>query len=230
MKSKKKSFDLKKSFYSKNPVYVYGILDPYTAHVAKFVYNMGFSANSITIITFFIGIMGIASLFIFSGYNGLVIAAILIAFRNLGDTIDGKIARGSGTASSLGGFSDIVIDWLFFHAAFFIAIGFLTNHPIIGFLCVIGYMSREFARTKFTHFYGTKITETEDAKKITEIVSILKKYDLATVFLFIPIFLLINQPAFIIYFVLITEYFLLFGELAFDFFCLIKQQKIANKK
>ena len=38
-----------------------------------------------------------------NNYLGLVIAAILITIRNIGDTIDGKIARGSGIKSSYGG-------------------------------------------------------------------------------------------------------------------------------
>ncbi|MBI4116581.1 CDP-alcohol phosphatidyltransferase family protein [Candidatus Pacearchaeota archaeon] len=221
---KRAEFDSKKALYAKNPVYLYGLLDKYTVHVARWVYNFGLSANAVTLITFFIGILSIAAMFIFPGYKGIVIAAVLLILRNLGDTIDGKIARGSGTMSSFGGFSDIIIDWLFFHAAFLVSIGFLTGHEIIGFLSVLGYMSREFARTKFTHFYGAKITETNEAQKISGIVSIVKKYDLATVFLFAPIFLLIGKPEFIIYLVAVMEYSLLMGELFFDFMLLHRKK------
>lgn len=225
MQKNRPEFEIEKCLYKENPVFAYRFLDPYTAHIAKFVYHIGFSANAVTFITFIIGLLSIAAIFIIPGYNGLIIAAILLILRNLGDTIDGKVARGSGTSSAFGGFSDIIIDWLFFHAAFLIAIGFLTGHEIIGFLSVLGYMSREFARTKFAHFHGIKITETNEAKKISWIVSIVRKYDLATVFLFAPVFLIMNQPALIIYFVAIMEYSLLLGELGFDFMLLHKNRK-----
>lgn len=172
---------------------------------------------------------GIAAMLILNNYLGLVIAAILITIKTLGDAIDGKIARGSETASPMGGFLDIIVDWLFFHAAFFIAIGILTGHIMIGFLCVTGYMSREFARTKFTAKYGTKITETSEAKKVSGIVSIVKKYDLAALTLIAPLILLLNQPALIIYVAVIMEYGLLFGELIFDFVCLSRLSNQAKK-
>lgn len=223
-------FNLKKANYSENPVFISKLLDPYTVKIAKFMYNLGFSANLITFLNFIIGITAIVIILTIKSYVAMIVAAILITLRNIGDTIDGKIARGSNTVSKIGWFSDIISDWLFFHAGFFIALGFLTNNIVIGFLCVTGYMSREFARRVFTKIHGVHIAETEEAKKISLIASVVKKYDLANVFWIIPIFLLINQPAFIIYAVAIIEYVLLFGELGFDFFCLVKGNKKQKSK
>jgi phosphatidylglycerophosphate synthase len=222
---KRAKFDLKKSLYGRNPVFISRLLDPYTAKIARFMYNLGFTANRVTLISFILGLSSIAALFIWKNYTGLIIAAVLLTFRNIGDTIDGKIARGSENPTPVGGFSDIIVDWIFFHAAFFIAIGILTNHIIIGFLCVTGYMSREFTRRKFTEKHGIKITETEESKKIPKLVSLIRLYDLASVFWIIPLLLLINQLSIIIYFVAIVEYTLLLGELAFDYYLFSKDKK-----
>ena len=220
-------FDINKTLYADNPCWLFKkIIDPWTPPIAKFLYNIGLSANILTLISFVLGISGIAAMVLFRNYWGLVIAAVLITMRTLGDALDGKIARGSGTATPFGGFLDIIVDWLFFHAAFFIAIGYITGHIWLGFLCVTGYMSREFARTKFTKSYGVKVTETGEAKKIGGIVSLLKKYDIAGVTLLSPILLLLNQAVWIIIIVAIVEYTLMLGELAFDFRLLwkLKQQ------
>lgn len=230
MKNRPK-FDITKTNYPDNPCWLFKkVIDPFTPPLARFVYNLGFSANAVSVISFIIGMSGIAAMLILNNYLGLVIAAILITIRTLGDAIDGKIARATGTAAPLGSFLDIIVDWLFFHAAFFITIGFLTGHIVIGFLCVTGYMSREFARTKFTQKYGAKITETSGAKKVSRIVSIVKKYDIAAVTLLAPILLLLNQPVWIIYFVVVMEYSLLFGELFFDFIALGRISNQAKKQ
>jgi phosphatidylglycerophosphate synthase len=218
-------FDLKKSLYGRNSVFISRILDPYTAKIAKFVYNLGLTANNVTLISFLLGMSSIASLFIWRDYDGIIIASILLTLRNIGDTIDGKIARGSGNPTSVGGFSDIIVDWIFFHAAFFVAIGILTDNLLVGFLCVTGYMSREFTRRKFTEKYGVKITETDESKKIPKIVSLIRIYDLGSVFWIIPFVLLINQPVWIIYFIAFAEYSLLLGELIFDYRCFLKKEE-----
>lgn len=226
---KRAKFDIKKCCYKENTVYLAKIFDPYTAKIARFVYNtFGISANMMTLITFLIGITSLAVLFFVRSYTGLVIAAILIFIRNLTDTLDGKIARGTGTSSSVGGFSDIITDWVFFHAAFFIILGYITNNLFIGFLCVTGYMSREFTRRKFTEKYGVKVTETSEAKKMPLLVSIVKKYDLGEVTILSPLALVLINPAWIIYFVAIMEYLLLFAEISFDYYCFLKESK--NKK
>lgn len=216
--SEKKKFDVKKAIIPNHTMVISKILDPYTVHIAKFLYNIRISANLATLLTFLLGMSGIAIMILMPNYLGLVIAAVLITLRNIGDTVDGKIARGSDTKSPVGGFLDIVTDWIIFHAAFFVALGFLTGNIVVGFLCVTGYMSREFTRTKFTHFHGKKITETSEAKKIPFVVYIARRYDLGTIFWIIPIMMLIINPVFILYFIAIIEYSLLLGEFAFDLF------------
>jgi len=224
MKTQQK-FDEKKALYDYNDVYIARLLDPYTVKIAKVMHNLGFTPNLTTLITFFFGMLSIFMLLLFQNYFGIVFAAILIFLRNIGDTVDGKIARGTGNLSGLGGFLDIITDWLFFHALFFITVGVLTNHLAIGFLCVTGYMSREFTRRKFTEIYGIKITETKTAKKLSGIVSVVRKYDLGSSFWLIPLAMILMPLFWIILFTAVVEYSLLFGEFALDIILFLKNKR-----
>ncbi|MCL5018849.1 MAG: CDP-alcohol phosphatidyltransferase family protein [Candidatus Pacearchaeota archaeon] len=225
MKKEKPKFDITKCCYQENTVNLARLCDPYTAKIARFVYDtFGISANAMTLITFIISIISLSVLFFVRTYEGLVISAILILIRNLTDTLDGKIARGTGTITPVGGFTDLITDWLFYHAAFFIIVGYLTDNIFIGFLCVTGYMSREFARRKFTEKYGNKITEVSEAKKIPFVVSVVKKYNLGEVTILTPLALVLIPPVWIIYFVAFMEYSLLLAELSFDYYCFFKKK------
>ena len=226
---KRPGFDVKKAIYPDgNPVYLAGLQDKFTVKVAKFFYDIGFTANLMTLTTFIIAISSILVLLFVRSYTGLVIAAILVFLRNIGDMADGKIARGSNSKSAIGGFSDLISDWIIFLPAFFITLGYITGHIVIGFLCVMGYMSREFTRTKFTYFHGKKITETKEANEIPGIVSIVRKYDLGSTFILMPLFLILINPLWIIYAVFVIEYTLLSGELIFDYYCFLKTKKREN--
>ena len=112
MMKKKSKFDSKKALYGENPVYLYGLLDPYTVHIAKWIHDLGFTPNQVTFFNLIIGMGAVALIFFVPTYLSFVIVAILITLRNLGDTIDGKIARGGDMKSPLGGFLDIVTDWI----------------------------------------------------------------------------------------------------------------------
>ena len=226
---KRPEFDVKKAIYPDgNPVYLAGLQDRFTVKVAKFFYDIGFTANLMTLMTFVVAMSSILVLLFVRSYTGFVIAAILIFLRNIGDMADGKIARGSNSKSAIGGFSDLISDWIIFLPAFFITLGYITGHMVIGFLCVMGYMSREFTRTKFTYFHGKKITETKEAKEIPVIVSIVRKYDLGSSFILMPLFLILINPLWIIYAVFVIEYTLLSGELIFDYYCFLKTKKQNN--
>lgn len=218
-------FNIEKCKYGENPVYISKLIDPYTSHLAKFFYYLGLTGDIVTIIGFLIGLTGIIIMFYYQTYLSLIIAAILITIKNLGDTIDGKITRGSEIKSTYGGFTDIVFDWLFFMPLLYLSLGHITGHFFIGFLCIIGYMSREFARRKFQIKYGIKITETKEAEKVNGIRSIVTKYDQANAQWILPIFLFINQPLIFIYAIAIIEYTLFFGELGFDYYCFFQKQK-----
>jgi phosphatidylglycerophosphate synthase len=223
---KRPEFKIERCVYPNgNPVYLYGLIDPYTAKMAEFMYNkLHLTANKTTILAFITGFAALAVMYYYQSFIGILIAAILITIRNFADTIDGKIARGTNTLSPLGGYSDIVSDWIFFHAAFFVVLGFMTNNVVLGFLCVTGYMSREFQRRMFEVKYGKKNAETADAKKISGIVSLVKKYDLAAWFLVLPIILLI-EPVWVLYITFVIEYGLLFAELAFNYRILIRDNQ-----
>jgi len=218
-------FDLKKSHYEDNSVYLSKLIDPYTAHIAKWAYNIRLTADMVSLIGFILGFSGLFIILYYQTYYALIVAAALITLKNIGDTIDGKIARGSGIKSTYGGFTDIVFDWSFFMPLMYISLGYITGHPQIGFLVVIGYMSREFNRRKFHQKYGMKVTETSEAKKLSGIKSLVVKYDQANAQWLMPIFLIINQPLVFIYLILAIEYTLLLGELAFDYYCFFKKQE-----
>src|SRR3990167_1884037 len=103
---KRPEFDVKKAIYPDgNPVYLAGLQDRFTVKIAKFFYDIGFTANLMTLVTFIIAISSILVLLFIRNYTGLVIAAILIFLRNIGDMADGKIARGSNSKSAIGGFA-----------------------------------------------------------------------------------------------------------------------------
>lgn len=218
-------FDMERCRYENNSVSLSKLIDPYTSHLSKFAYDLGLTGDMVTIIGFLIGIAGIAIMFYYQTYLSIIIAAVLITIKNIGDTIDGKITRGSGIKSTYGGFTDIVFDWLFFMPALYLTLGHITGHPYIGFLCIIGYMGREFTRRKFHIKYGAKITDTKEAQKITVVKLIVTKYDQANAQWIAPLFLLINQPLIFIYAIAIIEYILFLGELAFDYHCFFEKQK-----
>ncbi|MBS3080625.1 CDP-alcohol phosphatidyltransferase family protein [Candidatus Pacearchaeota archaeon] len=220
-----KIFDIEKSYYKDNPVFLSKLLDPYTARLAQYAYNLGLTGDMVTLISFVVGMSGIAIMAYYQTYLSLVIAAILITLKNIGDTMDGKITRGSGIKSTYGGFTDIILDWLIFLPALYLSLGYITGYYYIAFFCIIGYMSREFARRKFQIKYGNKITETEESQKITGIKSIVTKYDQANALWIAPLFLLINQPLLFIYLIAFIEYLLLIGELGFDYYCFFQKQK-----
>ena len=75
---KRPEFDVKKAIYPNgNPVYLAGLQDPFTVKVAKFFYDIGFTANLMTFMTFIIAMSSIAVLLLVRSYTGLIIAAIL---------------------------------------------------------------------------------------------------------------------------------------------------------
>lgn len=227
---KKVPFNEERALYGFNKVFISRVLDPYTVKVAKWAHYLRITGDLATLITFITGMAAVLIIILMPNYKGLIIAGILITLRNIGDTVDGKLVRGSGIKSTYGGFSDIIADWLFFHAAFFIAIGYAYNHVIIGFLCVTGYMSREFARRMFKFKSKLDVNETVAAKKMPTLTSLLKTYELANVFWIAPIFLFLNQAVIIIFAVAIIEYTLLFGEIGYYYYCFVRKQKEMDKE
>ena len=79
------------------------------------------SANAITIIGFFIGLLAVSFISIKFYFMGLV----LIIINRIFDGLDGAIARRNGV-TSLGGYLDITCDFIFYSAVIF---GFALAEP-----------------------------------------------------------------------------------------------------
>src|SRR5580698_6194350 len=94
-------------------------INPGLDRVAKLLARMGLSANAITIFGFLIG-MGAWAALAFQCYT---IALILIVANRVADGLDGPLARRLGP-TDLGGYLDIVFDFLFYAGVpFFFALG-----------------------------------------------------------------------------------------------------------
>jgi len=85
------------------------IIDPPLNWLAGGCVAVGLTANRLTVIGFFIGL--ICALFIMLGY--FQIALICLALNRLCDGLDGAVAR-KLTPSEFGGYLDIVCDFLFY--------------------------------------------------------------------------------------------------------------------
>jgi len=97
------------------------IIDPPLVRLAAPLIRSGISANTVTIAGFIVGL--VAMPLIAMGSYGLGLAAILL--NRLADGLDGTIARRHG-ATDLGGYLDIVCDFIFYGA---VAFGFALAQP-----------------------------------------------------------------------------------------------------
>lgn len=95
------------------------LLDPFLNKVACKLASCGLSANMLTVAGFVFSIFGFAA--IAGQHYGLTI--FLIALSRIMDGLDGPLARQT-TATDLGGYLDIVFDFIFYAGTvFFFAVG-----------------------------------------------------------------------------------------------------------
>jgi len=95
------------------------LVDPALNPIATILVKVGFSANTITIIGFLIGIVGWIAL----AMNQYYLALGMIAINRIFDGLDGLMAQKT-TKTEIGGFLDIVLDFLFYSGVpFFFALG-----------------------------------------------------------------------------------------------------------
>jgi phosphatidylglycerophosphate synthase len=94
-------------------------IDPLLDRVGAGLVRLGLSANAITVVGFLFGAGAWAAL-AFASYP---LALVLILINRVADGLDGAVARRHGT-TDLGGFLDIVLDFLFYAGVpFFFAVG-----------------------------------------------------------------------------------------------------------
>ncbi len=95
------------------------IIDPPLDRLGRRLAHLGVTANSVTWTGFFVG-MGAWALLALESYP---LALTCILLNRLADGLDGAVAR-HGRISDLGGYLDIVLDFLFYSGvAFFFAVG-----------------------------------------------------------------------------------------------------------
>lgn len=95
------------------------VIDPLLDAAGRRLARIGVAANAVTIGGFAIGVLAVPALA--TGRYDLALAAILV--NRLADGLDGAIARAVGP-SDLGGYLDIVLDFLFYSAVVFgVALG-----------------------------------------------------------------------------------------------------------
>ena len=97
-----------------------GLLRKQIEYVSDYI-PQNISANAITLIGFFIGLLGVSFISIKFYFLGLV----LIIINRIFDGLDGAIARKNGV-TSLGGYLDITCDFIFYSAVIF---GFALAEP-----------------------------------------------------------------------------------------------------
>jgi phosphatidylglycerophosphate synthase len=97
------------------------LVDPPLDRLARVVAALGVPANAITLVGFAVGLAAVPLLAVES-YAGALVA---IGLNRLADGLDGAVAR-RGTPSDLGGYLDIVGDFIFYAAVPF---GFALARP-----------------------------------------------------------------------------------------------------
>ncbi len=97
------------------------ILDPPLNRAGHYLARLGVRANQITILGFALGLMAVPCI-ILHAYEA---ALVLILLNRLCDGLDGAVARFSAM-TDLGGFLDIVLDFIFYAAIVF---GFVLAQP-----------------------------------------------------------------------------------------------------
>jgi len=96
-------------------------IDPTTDRAASWFVGRGVSADQITLVGFFIGMIAVPVLWL-----GLpLVALVLILLNRIADGLDGAVARQTGPTDR-GGFLDICLDFFFYSA---IPFGFALMNP-----------------------------------------------------------------------------------------------------
>lgn len=97
------------------------LLKPLLLYLARSLAQRGVRADQVTLISFLVGLLGVA---LVAGQHYLP-GLLLILLNRLGDGIDGSLARISGSTDR-GAFLDISLDFIFYSAA---AFGFALAKP-----------------------------------------------------------------------------------------------------
>ncbi|MEO1103141.1 MAG: CDP-alcohol phosphatidyltransferase family protein [Pseudomonadota bacterium] len=113
------------------------LIDPPLNRIAGWLAHTGLPANALTAAGLAVGLLAAAA--IVAGWFWL--ALILIALNRLADGLDGPLARRNG-ASALGGYYDIVFDFLFYGA---VPLAFALHDPAANALAAATLLASFYA-------------------------------------------------------------------------------------
>lgn len=97
-------------------------IDPALDKAGQALARAGLGANTVTVAGFGIGLVGLVALAL--GQNGAALACILL--NRAADGLDGAVARAHGGPTDLGGYLDIVLDFVFYAGA---PVAFAVGRP-----------------------------------------------------------------------------------------------------
>lgn len=106
--------------------YTLGLIKPGLRKSARFLARYGVRADQVTIVSFLIGLLGVAAI----GGQQYLLGLLLILLNRIGDGIDGCLARMSASTDR-GAFLDISLDFVFYSAVVF---GFAVAEPPVNSL------------------------------------------------------------------------------------------------
>ena len=153
------------------------ILDPGLNRLGYFITQRNISANSITVVGFFIGISAVPLI----SLHYYTTALVCIFVNRLFDGLDGAVARQSHV-SDVGGYLDIVLDFIFYSAIVFaFAIAQPENAIYSAFLIFsfIGTGSSFLAFAIFAEKRGLT-TETQGKKSIYYLAGLAEGFETIT--------------------------------------------------
>ncbi|MEJ2056756.1 MAG: CDP-alcohol phosphatidyltransferase family protein [Desulfofustis sp.] len=102
------------------------LIRPWLRRLARLLGRYGVRADQVTIVSFLIGLLGVASV----ASQHYRLGLLLIVLSRIGDGIDGSLARISGSTDR-GAFLDISLDFIFYSAVVF---GFGLADPAVNSL------------------------------------------------------------------------------------------------
>jgi phosphatidylglycerophosphate synthase len=126
----------------------------------------GVTPNSVTVLTFVVGLAGALSVVLFGPTTGVVVWLL----SRVGDGLDGALARVSGQSSAFGGFLDITLDMIAYSA---MVLAFSLVHPeqALGWCAVLaGYViviTTTLALSDAARGRGTTVSTTDRTFQFT---------------------------------------------------------------
>jgi len=136
------------------------LLDPFAKALGRV-----FSPNAVTLISFLIGAASVAAVF----YSSLGIGLILWILNRMSDGLDGAVARVTGKSSDLGGYIDIMADFIIYAA---LPLAFALQSPAKGVLIAAAILLAAFYINAGAWMYLSALLEKRGRASSREVTSV----------------------------------------------------------